>query len=121
MPALVGATPFWLATRFTQPAVMRMLAKRGADVRFTHRSETIVEKGFERRVDVIPPAMAALGMGGGTAWVQPQASDREALTLETLKVLKELGVDVSGGAALEKATAMKYESVVRLLQSTQTR
>src|SRR5262249_60082168 len=24
-PALVGATPFWLAARFTEPAVMRML------------------------------------------------------------------------------------------------
>src|SRR6266850_1265982 len=30
-PELVGATPFWLAARFSQPGIMRLLVKRGAD------------------------------------------------------------------------------------------
>src|SRR5881296_4701978 len=30
-PGLVGATPFWLAARFTEPGVMRLLLKKGAD------------------------------------------------------------------------------------------
>ena len=30
-PALVGATPFWLAARFSQPNVMRLLVQYGAD------------------------------------------------------------------------------------------
>ena len=38
-PALVGATPFWLAARFNEPHVMRLLVKHGADplVRAPHR------------------------------------------------------------------------------------
>ena len=31
---LVGATPFWLAARFVDPAVMRLLVKHGADPLF---------------------------------------------------------------------------------------
>ncbi len=30
-PSLVGATPFWLAARFSEPGVMRLLVKHGAD------------------------------------------------------------------------------------------
>ena len=33
-PAWIGATPFWLAARFTQPNVMRLLAEYGADALF---------------------------------------------------------------------------------------
>ena len=39
MPALVDATPYWLAARFTQPAVMRLLAKHGADPKVDSRVE----------------------------------------------------------------------------------
>ena len=38
-PELVGATPFWLAARFIQPDVMRLLVKEGADPLFIHRVE----------------------------------------------------------------------------------
>ena len=52
-PELVGATPFWLAARFTQPAVMRLLVERGADPKFVHRSDRIVDgrggKAYDRR------------------------------------------------------------------------
>ena len=39
--------------------------------------------------------MAAVGMGGGTAWVQLDRGEREALTLETVKLATELGVDIN--------------------------
>ena len=38
-PELVGATPFWLAARFTEPGVMRLLVKHGADPLFVHRAD----------------------------------------------------------------------------------
>src|SRR5258706_4355853 len=39
-PVLVGATPFWLAARFSQPGVMRLLARHGADPLFVHHSDS---------------------------------------------------------------------------------
>ena len=40
--------------------------------------------------------MAATGMGGGgEAWAQHQRSEREALTLETVKLAVELGIDIN--------------------------
>src|SRR5579862_8451295 len=38
-PALVGATPFWLAARFSEPNVMRLLAEHGANPLYVHHSE----------------------------------------------------------------------------------
>ena len=34
--AFVGVRPFWLAARFSQPNVMRLLAEHGADPLFEH-------------------------------------------------------------------------------------
>ena len=47
-PELVGATPFWLAARFAEPGVMRLLVKHGADPLFVHRANY---RGLERRRD----------------------------------------------------------------------
>ncbi|MEO5742418.1 MAG: ankyrin repeat domain-containing protein, partial [Vicinamibacterales bacterium] len=49
MPALVDATPYWLAARFTQPAVMRLLAKHGADPKVIHESNYVQGEGYQRR------------------------------------------------------------------------
>ena len=35
-PELVGATPYWLAARFSAPEIMRLLLKHGADARVVH-------------------------------------------------------------------------------------
>jgi ankyrin repeat protein len=118
-PALVGATPFWLAARFIQPGVMRVLAERGADPRFVHRSEYVVGEGFRRRTEATTAIMAAVGMGGGRAWVQP-AGDREPLTLETVQLAAEFGIDINavsadGRTALDGAQAQGLESVVKFL------
>ena len=119
-PALVGATPFWLAARFSQPGVMRLLVKHGADPLFVHHSESVAEKGFRRRTEVTTALMAATGMGSGTAWVQPARGEREALTLEAVKLAVELGVDVNavntdGRTALDAAKALQYGAVVKFL------
>jgi len=119
-PALVGASPFWLAARFSQPSVMRLLAKRGADPMFVHQSEYLLGESFQRKTEKTTALMAATGMGGGTAWVQPARSNAEALTLEAVKLSTELGVDVNaantdGRTALQAAKALGYQTVVKFL------
>lgn len=62
-PELVGATPYWLAARFQQPEIMRLLAARGADTKFIHHAEFVAEKGFVKRVETSSPLHAALNTG----------------------------------------------------------
>ncbi len=119
-PALVGATPFWLAARFSEPNVMRLLVKHGADPLFVHRNEYYLIDMNDRRTQATTALMAATGMGGGRAWIQPDRGEREALTLESVKLAIELGVDVNaantdGRTALDAARALKLESVVNFL------
>ena len=121
MPALVDATPYWMAARFTQPAVMRLLAKHGADPKVIHQSNYVQGEGYQRRTERTTAIMAALGMGGGTAWVPIDRAERDALILETVKVAVELGADVNtvstdGRTALDSARAQKYDAVVRFLE-----
>ena len=59
-------------------------------------------------------------MGGGTPWVALDSHEREALTLEAVKLAVELGVDVNaanvdGRKALDAAKRLGYEAVVKLL------
>jgi ankyrin repeat protein len=118
-PALVGATPFWLAARFTQPGVMRLLVKYGADPLFVHRAKYLTES-LQERNETTTALMAAIGMGSGAAWVQPAQEEREALTLGAVKLAIELGVDVNaanvdGRKALDAAKTLPYEAVVKFL------
>ena len=123
-PELVGATPFWLAARFAEPAVMRRLAQAGANPLFVHHGERVVEgrggTGFQRRTDATTAVMAAVGMGGGEAWIEVDRREREALILDAVKLALELGGDVNaantdGRTALDAAKALKYDAVTRLL------
>jgi ankyrin repeat protein len=119
-PALVGATPFWLAARFAQPRVMRLLVQHGADPLFVQRADYYVEGRTGTRTEMTTALMAATGMGGGSAWVQPGRATREALTLEAVKLAVDLGIDVNaanadGRTALDAARALKYETVVQYL------
>ena len=118
-PELVGATPFWLAARFGEPGVMRLLVKHGADPLFVHRADYANEAQV-RRTEATTALMAATGMGGGMAWIQPDREQREALTLEAVTLAAELGVDVNaantdGRTALDAATALRYDTVVTFL------
>ena len=126
MPALVDATPYWLAARFTQPDVMRLLAKHGADTKVIHESNYVQGEGYQRRKERTTAIMAALGMGGGTAWVPIDRAERDALILETVKVAVELGADVNvastdGRTALDSARAQKYEAVASFLAGSRRR
>lgn len=119
-PELVGATPFWLASRFNQPEVMRLLLEKGADARFVHHANYHIEEPVEPRTQVTTAVMAAVGMGGGIAWVQPNRLEREKLMLESVAIALEQGVDVNavntdGRTALAAARALKLESVVKFL------
>jgi ankyrin repeat protein len=122
-PDLVGATPFWLAARFSEPGIMRLLVQQRADPLFVHHGDHVVEArggGYEHRTQVTTALMAATGMGGGTAWIQVPRGEREPLTLEAVKLAVELGVDVNaantdGRTALDAARALRYDSVVKFL------
>jgi uncharacterized protein len=124
-PELVGATPFWLAARFTEPEVMRLLVKHGADPLFVHHSDKVVEgrsgNPFDHRREATTAVMAAAGMGGGGAsWAPVARSQREALALEAVKIAVELGVDVNaentdGRTALDSAKTLRFDSVVAFL------
>ena len=121
-PSLVGATPFWLAARFTEPNVMRLLLKHGADPLFVHHAAYVAEQGFgqQERKETVTALMAATGMIRVKPWVAPERGEAEALTLETVKMLVDLGVDLNvantdGRTALDAAKALRYQSVVNFL------
>jgi ankyrin repeat protein len=124
-PELVGATPFWLAARYTQPAVMRLLVERGADPRFVHKSHRIVDgrggRAYEHQYQATTAVMAAVGMGGGgQAWVPVERPQRESLMLETVTLALSYGIDINaanvdGRTALDAARALKLERVVAYL------
>jgi ankyrin repeat protein len=121
-PALVGATPFWLAARFTEPNIMRMLAEHGADPRFVHHSDYVSEQRMQHRKETATAVMAALGMGGNaSAWVPVPRSEREKLVLESVKLAADLGADLNVAntdrrTALDAAKSQRYESVVKFLE-----
>jgi uncharacterized protein len=119
-PAIVGATPFWLAARFDEPGVMRQLVAKGADPKFVLRNEYYVNDFNDRRTQATTALMAALGIGGGRAWVRPNRAELEPLILESVKLAIELGVDVNavntdGRTALDAARASNLQSVVKFL------
>ena len=125
-PAFVGATPFWLAARFGQPEIMRLLAKHGADplaVQFVDYWGTKLSTSKYRRETpgATTALMAALGMGRGAGFAPPDG-DPEARVLEAVKLAVELGVnvnaaDASGWTALETASAQGYKKVSAYLES----
>ena len=125
-PELVGATPFWLAARFAEPEIMRLLVKHGADPLFVQHGERVTEgrggRGFERGGDTTTALMAAAGLGGGGAgWFPLAREQREAATLEAVKLTVELGVDLNavnstGRTALDAARAQRFPSVVKYLE-----
>ena len=65
-PEHVGATPFWLAARFANPALMRLLLKHGADPLVVHRADYHAGEPATPRSQITTALMAALGMGGGS-------------------------------------------------------
>jgi ankyrin len=129
MAPWVGATPFWLAAKFLEVEMMRVLADAGADTRLASSNGTT-------------PLMVAAGLGysrgGGSAFIKnrrdfssynpvesaelgsqiPAAEAR--LTLETVSLALELGADVNatndgGNTALHAAASQGTNTVIELL------
>jgi ankyrin repeat protein len=125
----VGATPFWLAARFLEVDIMRVLAAAGADAKLTSKSGT-------------PPLLAAAGFGysrggGEGAFIRDRRdfssynpvatesggeipAEEQRLALEAVTIALDLGADVNaatpaGDTALHAAAALGMTPVVQLL------
>ncbi len=138
-PQLVGATPVWLSARCSEPNIMRLLLKHGADPLFVHHSEWVVMNRRERLTpklfgseaeeavvydtpkDTLTTLLAATGIGGANPWILPSKQEMSAARLEAVKLLVELGVDVNavnanGRTALDAATHdLKDKAIVEYL------
>ena len=122
-PALIGATPFWLAARFAAPDVMRLLAEHGADPLVVHDAR-YKQRYTEVRTESTTALMAAAGMGGGRleAWVPPDPAEAELLALDAAQVALELGADLNatdaaGRTALDGARMARMRTVAAFLES----
>ncbi len=124
--ATEGATPFWLAARFGQPNIMRMLAEYGADPLWALYVEGWGggnrAQGWTVRTEGTTTAvMAALGMPRVVGFAQPNdRAERETTVLEAVKLAVELGVDVNvananGNTALDAAKGLGYQPVIEFL------
>lgn len=129
MDRWAGATPFWLAAKFLEIEMMRVLVDAGADPRLPSRDGTT-------------PLMAAAGLGysrgGGSAFIKdrrdfssynpvesaargstiPAAEER--LALEVVRAALDLGADANaandaGDTALHAAAAHGMNTVIGLL------
>ena len=115
--AWIGATPYWLAAKFAEPEIMRLLAESGADTR-------------RAMPDGTTPLMAALtgsiGVGDRRERFQTEAqaavaAPREAeATLKAATAAIELGADLdattkSGDTALHLAATRGANPVIKIL------
>jgi ankyrin repeat protein len=144
-PSYVGASPLWLAARFSAPAIMRLLAQYGANPLAAHHPRywtgalaPVPDRPFLDE-GAVTALMAAAGMGGRPPLVAVKRLDRiaesaplrasrrepdpaalEAATLEAVRIAAELGVDVNaadadGNTALHALAARGYNTVVTFL------
>jgi ankyrin repeat protein len=115
LPAtLIGATPYFLAAKFLEPAIMRALAAAGADVRLSMKSGDT-------------PLMAAAGMGAspqtdrrGLSVLDGGRIEDERLVSESVGVALANGADVNaanqaGDTAVHAAALLGYDSVLKQL------
>ena len=127
-PALVGATPFWLAARFTQPGFMRLLAENGANPLFVHDVHYVAASGSYGAAgteESNTALMAAVGMGSRRVrtFVGADPAEVEFLTLEAVRLAVELGVDIDA-TDLEGRTvadARTYSAVTEFLAAEAAR
>ncbi|MFN7920974.1 MAG: ankyrin repeat domain-containing protein [Bryobacteraceae bacterium] len=117
-PGMVGASPLWMAARFQEPGIVKLLIKHGADAKVVHVSEVVVEKGgYEKKKSSASALEAALGKGTGSAWVDA-VGDRAAARYETVRVLVENGAEVSA-KAVEAGRSLGDARVAELLVGRQ--
>lgn len=130
--SLLGATPLWLAARFSEPDIMAALLAAGADAQVVNNVQFPAERlgeNFIKEEGPINLLMAAVGLGHSrlrTSWGTPErragqtGESRESLVLASVKIAVAAGVDLDrknadGLSALAFAKTRRYESVVEYL------
>lgn len=103
----VGADPVWLAARFGEPEIMRLLAKQGAKTSGVVKGTTVLHSAVQatRRTD---------------PGVTVDNAAREKLMVETVTAALDLGGDVKaideeGNTALHLAVSRRQTAVAKLL------
>jgi len=127
-PAVLGATPFWIAARFGEPQVMQALAAAGADPLFVKTSSVpaIVQPSEVNGRPLPEPGgmtalMAALSPENiRRRLLTPTANAEEPVVLDAVKIAVTLGVDVNivdddGESAMHRAARLRFNSVVQFL------
>ena len=130
--SLLGATPLWLAARFSEPQIMEALLAAGADalvVNDVHYPAERRGENFMAEEGEISLLMASVGMGHRrlrVSWGTPErragqtGQDGESLILDTVTVAVRAGVDLNASDAADQtalafAKARRYDSVVAFL------
>ena len=108
IPALVGATPLWLAARFGDAESMRILAANNADPRFVMKDGTTA---------LMAPMTSSVRDESDQV---PEFIVTERMILEAVKTAADMGVDVNvfneaGDTALHMAVSRELHSVVQFL------
>jgi ankyrin repeat protein len=109
-PSWVGATPLWLAAKFTDAPLMRALAEAGADTAFVRKDGT----------NVLLATMADGPDRRSPLFVPIERREVERRTLEAVQAAADLGANVSasttaGDTALHAAAARGLNSVIEWL------
>ena len=112
--SMIGATPFWLAAKFADVGLMRLLVEKGADPRLAAKDGTT-------------PLMVAAGIGWvdgqdryGNLLFESDLSKRQQADLEAVTFALAHGGDVNavnehGQTAMHGAAYMGSDAIVRLL------
>jgi ankyrin repeat protein len=131
--SLLGATPLWLAARFSEPQIMKTLINAGANpLVVNHMAYPAQRRGenFIRDEGEINLLMAATGMGHWrlrVSWGTPerregQLPDKESLILDSAIVALQAGADINakdgeGQTVLAFSKQRNYDSVVQMLEA----
>ena len=106
---MIGATPFWIAARFREPAILRVLAEYGADP--SH------QLGGE---NALMAAIQGSSNRGRFGIARPNPDEEARRTLESVAAALDAGADAAarngnGDTALHVAASRGLDDVVALL------